>query len=79
MINTSMTKFFNDCGMDGFQVDFSRKGHMSRPWNWYSKESSQIAIEICLKKCAIPTDLDFGVLSIKSMFLYFSGPKINHN
>ena len=27
------------------------------------------------KKCAIPTDLDFGVLSIKSMFLYFSWAK----
>ena len=60
-----------DCGMGWFQVHFSRKGHMSRPRNWYSKEFSQIAIEICLKKCAIPTDLDFGVLSIKSMFFVF--------
>ena len=40
----------NDCGMGWFQVDFFRKGHMSRPWNWYSKELCQIAIEICLKK-----------------------------
>ena len=36
-----------------------------------SRDLSQIAIQICLKICAIPTDLDFGVLSIKSMFLVF--------
>ena len=74
-----LTSIFNDCGMGWFQVDFSRKGHMSRPRNWYSKEFSQIAIEICYKKCAFPTDLDCGVVSIKSMFLYFSGPNINHS
>ena len=68
----------NDCGMGWFQVDFSRKLHMSRPRNSYSKEFSQITIEICFKKCAIPTDFDFGVLSKKLMFLYFSGPNINH-
>ena len=52
-IHNTFTKFskslhipFNDCGMGWFQVDFSRKGHMSRPWNWYSKEFRQIAIEM---------------------------------
>ena len=35
--------------MGWFQVDFSSKGHMSRPQNWYSEDFSQIAIEICLK------------------------------
>ena len=48
----SVKELLNDCGMGWFQVDFSRKGHMSRRRNWYSKEFSQIAIEICLKKCA---------------------------
>ena len=57
-------------GMGWFQVDFSRKVQMFRQKNWYFKEFNQISIQMCLKKCAIPTDLDFGVLSIKSMFLY---------
>ena len=34
--NSSLTGIttdqLNDCGMGWFQVDFSRKGHMSRPW-----------------------------------------------
>ena len=50
---------------------------MSRLKDWYPKEFSQIAIQMCLKICAISTDLDFGVLSIKSMVLYFSELNIN--
>ena len=40
---------------------------------------AKFQLRYVLKKCAIPIDLDFGVLSINSMFLYFSGPKINHS
>ena len=67
-----------DREMGWFQGDFSRKGHMSRPRNSYQRDIRQITIQICLQKCAIPTDLDFEVFSKKSMFLYFSEPNINH-
>ena len=49
--------------MGWFQVDFSRKGQMSRPRNSYLKDLSINANQTCLQKGAIPTDLDFGVLS----------------
>ena len=46
--------------MGWFQVNFSRKGHMSRPRNGYSKEFSQIAIEICFKNVLFQQILILG-------------------
>ena len=58
--------------MGWFQVDFSSKGHMSRPWNWYSKEFSQISIEICLKKmCYSNRSWFWGTFHKIDVFVFF--------
>ena len=70
---------FNDCEMGWFQVDFLEKDICHDHEIDILRSLAKLQLRYALKKCAIPTDLDFGVLSIKSMFLYFSGPKINHS
>ena len=63
----------------GFKLTFLEKDICHNHEIDILRSLAKLQLRDVLKKCSIPTDLDFGVLSIKSMFLCFSGPKINHS
>ena len=75
----SIKNFLTTVEWDGFKLTFLEKDICHDHEIDILRTLAKLQLRYVLKKCAIPTDLDLGVLSIKSLFLYFSGPNIKHS